>query len=159
MKRFWDKVEKNTQSGCWEWTAYRNNKGYGCLMWKHPNGGYSNRLSHRISWELIHGKIEDGLCVLHKCDNPRCVNPEHLFLGTKKDNTQDMISKGRHRPGSVVGVAHHRAMAKLDWEKVKYVRLLYFAERRTAEEISIFFGVARQTIKDIVMRRSWATSP
>ena len=85
---FWSKVEKTKD--CWEWVGCKTDGGY---------GRYGRKIklqkAHRISWTLINGEIPKGLFVLHKCDNPSCVKPEHLFLGTAKDNTQDMISKGR----------------------------------------------------------------
>src|SRR5687767_4720826 len=87
-ERFWEKVRKT--DGCWLWTASRNAKGYGQIM-------YQRRPihAHRVSWQLANGPIPDGLCVLHRCDNPQCVNPGHLFLGTIVDNNRDMFAKGR----------------------------------------------------------------
>ncbi|MDO7847580.1 HNH endonuclease [Hymenobacter sp. M29] len=88
-QRFWGMVRK--KEGCWEWTGYKNPKGYGYLMVKagKPTG------AHRFSYELHKGPIPKGLFVCHTCDNPVCSNPDHLFLGTVKDNTQDMVKKGR----------------------------------------------------------------
>ncbi len=76
-------------TGCWEWTGPVNNKGYGtCRI-------LGERYAHRASWTLANGPIPDGLVVCHKCDNPRCVNPEHMWLGTLVDNNRDMFAKGR----------------------------------------------------------------
>lgn len=77
---------------CWEWQGYRIDKGYGRL--RHEGG---KKLAHRVSYEAFVGAIPDGMCVLHKCDNPPCVNPDHLFLGTNLDNVKDCINKGRHK--------------------------------------------------------------
>ena len=88
-ERFWAKVDKD--GDCWTWMARRQ-----------PRGGYGQfqldgrtRSAHRVAWTLTNGPIPDGLCVLHRCDNPPCVNPEHLWLGTKAENNQDMTEKGR----------------------------------------------------------------
>lgn len=94
--RFWSKVQKT--SGCWEWMARRDKDGYGQFRLKGKMRG-----AHKASWELTHGSIPDGLWVLHKCDNPSCVRPDHLFLGTAKDNTQDMVSKDRNRSATYKG--------------------------------------------------------
>jgi hypothetical protein len=88
--RFWEKVRIASKDECWLWTASLNNKGYGKI-----GEGKKILLAHRVSWELHFGPIPDRLCVLHKCDNPKCVNPDHLFLGTQKDNAQDMVRKNR----------------------------------------------------------------
>lgn len=87
--RFWDKVRR--ESDCWIWIGGLNSKGYGCLSVE----GKIESASH-VSWELNFGPIPDGFDVLHKCDTPRCVNPDHLFLGTHTDNMQDKVKKGRH---------------------------------------------------------------
>lgn len=90
-KRFWSKVKK-VRNNCWEWQAARTEYGYGVL-------GYKGRTirAHRRSWEMAHKRrIPPGRMVLHRCDNPPCVNPAHLFLGTAKDNSIDMTQKGRY---------------------------------------------------------------
>ena len=89
-ERFFNKVEVDGESGCHVWTGARNVWGYGRVHW----GGkmYS---AHRVAWKFAHGAIPDGKFVLHRCDNRGCVNPDHLFLGTAKDNARDMVAKGR----------------------------------------------------------------
>lgn len=88
MDRFWNKVKKT--DNCWFWTAGTFDDGYGKFKFEKKN-----RKAHRISWLLTNGDIPEGMLVCHHCDNPLCVKPSHLFLGTPKDNTQDMIKKGR----------------------------------------------------------------
>lgn len=88
MDRFWNKVNKTDT--CWLWTGCTNGIGYGLI--RIDTKLYS---THRFSYELHFGKIPVGIHVLHSCDNPLCVNPEHLFLGNQKDNMRDMMNKGR----------------------------------------------------------------
>jgi len=95
-QRFWAKVKKTSR--CWIWTASKRAKGYGAFAY-HRVGVMIQDRAHRYSWTIHNGRIPKGLCVLHRCDTPSCVNPDHLFLGTKKDNNADMCRKGRHVSG------------------------------------------------------------
>lgn len=97
-KRFWLKTRWNPTTGCLEWTAGKSHFGYGKYHIKRV--GFA---THRIAWVLAHGPIPDGLCVCHRCDNPPCLNEDHLFLGTMADNHADMRAKGR---GKGQGVTH-----------------------------------------------------
>jgi len=109
-ERFHEKWIPHPRRGCWIWIASTIN-GYGCI----GDGNGKVVRAHQISWRLHCGLIPPGLCVLHRCDNPLCVNPHHLFLGTKKDNSDDMIAKGRDRkvgqPGESNGMARLTAQA------------------------------------------------
>lgn len=101
--RFWNRVDKDGANGCWLWTGSIS-KGYGKLG---AENWYDSPLSaHRVSYEMENGKIPDGLFVCHKCDVRNCVNPDHLFLGTAKDNMQDCLSKGRFRTRTLHGEDH-----------------------------------------------------
>ena len=96
--RFWAKVAK-TEDGCWNWIASKRHKGYGAFCYHREDGTLVQGRAHRYSWEIHNGDIPDGMFVLHSCDNPACVNPDHLFLGTNQDNVDDMMRKGRHVAG------------------------------------------------------------
>ncbi|RPJ19493.1 MAG: HNH endonuclease, partial [Planctomycetaceae bacterium] len=113
-ERFWEKVRKT--DGCWEWTAFLVH-GYGQFQRSRAIGP---QRAHRVSWELHNGPIPAGMCVCHRCDNRRCVRPDHLFLGTYADNSADMIRKGRARKGSRPGQANH--MSKLTDADVARIR-------------------------------------
>jgi len=90
MERFEDKYIPEPMSGCWIWTARVSPAGYGQASYKRKS-----TFAHRLAWTLFRGPIPEGLCVLHKCDNPPCVNPEHLFIGTQIENIRDCVAKGR----------------------------------------------------------------
>lgn len=151
QRRFWDKVSIPSGDDCWDWFGTKNESGYGNLI----IGGRGGKMmkSHRLSWLINRGDIGEGLCVLHKCDNPACVNPKHLFLGTKKDNTRDMIAKGRNSPPPhSYGENHHHA--KFD----KSVALSIRNDSRPASALSKIYGVCEETIYRIKNRKTWATT-
>lgn len=127
LNRFWSKVSK-TKSGCWEWTGWKNQCGYGCLEIK----GKEYR-AHRLSYELHYKKSPDMLQVLHKCDNPCCINPEHLFLGTQADNVRDMVEK--KRGVNLCGEKH--GMSKLYPELVRYIRTSPLSEKELGKQLKI----------------------
>ena len=111
-------------------------------------GGPVSKSAHRYSWELHIGPIPNGICVLHSCDNRRCVNPAHLFLGSKFDNAQDAARKGRMQRGA------DRPLARLTEAKVREIRWRR-AAGVTMNVLAIRFGVSRQTISNVVARRAW----
>lgn len=134
-------------SGCWEVSGWALPSGH--VQIKRKSEGLPAIRAHRLAWELVKGPVPDGLNVLHKCDNPRCVNVDHLFLGTQRDNVLDSIRKGRYN-------AFGRQ--KLDAAKVQMIRLL-FAQGLTHKAIAQRFGVARHTVTGILNGKSWAHLP
>lgn len=146
-ERFWQKVDRRGDDDCWEWRGARHGKGYGLF------GHRPERRAHRISYVLEHGPIADGLWVLHQCDNPSCVNPAHLFLGTAKDNTQDSIAKGRYhikRGNAVHG-------SKLDEESVRHIRAVHipYSHEFGAAALARKFGVNVSNIHTILSGKAW----
>jgi hypothetical protein len=95
-ERFWEKVDRS--GDCWLWTAGHFPNGYGFFRVRGYKGGGSSRMAHRCIYEMLHGPIPAGMVVMHTCDTPACVRPEHLRLGTSRDNFADMIAKGRGKP-------------------------------------------------------------
>jgi hypothetical protein len=143
QERFWAKVQKGPE--CWVWTACTDRRGYGMLQ------NAPIRAAHRLSYLLTYGD-PGSHHVLHRCDNPPCVNPAHLFLGDDADNHADMASKRR----STWGEKNHHA--KLQAADVLAIRAQLRAGRRQ-REIAEEFGVSRATISDIGARRSWYHLP
>ena len=129
--------------GCWEWTAWKI-KGYGQL--KMP--GRKKVAAHRFSYQLFCGPIPDNTNVLHTCDNPGCIRPDHLFLGTAADNVRDMIRKGRAQIGE-----HRR---KITPEKA-FAILWQAAAGETHRKLAAENGISRQAVGDIVTRRRWTS--
>jgi len=136
----------NHGNGCWEWTAHRNMNGYGTFRLEGRTC-----LAHRAAWELAYGPIPDGIRVLHHCDNPSCVRPDHLFLGTQDDNIRDREEKGRG--GTARG--ERGGTAKLTEAQVLEIRRRADGGE-TQASLGTAFGVTQVNISHITRRRSWA---
>ncbi len=146
-QRFWEKVDKS--GDCWEWTGNIAKNGYGPF-------GYQAKMqyAHRVAWQLTNGSIPKGdhhgtICVLHHCDNPGCVNPDHLFLGSHQDNMDDMINKGRQV--TVCGEDH--GCANMTEENVLSIRSM--DGLFTRKEIGIMFSISAQNASDIMTGKLW----
>jgi hypothetical protein len=137
---FWSKVEKT--DNCWIWTAGKNHDGYG-MFWLDGR----NQKAHRVAYQLTKGSISEGLVLLHKCDNPFCVNPDHLTEGTRQENTQDMVNKGRHLHGT------DHPLSKLTEANVVSIRHEYC--HLSSRKIADIFGVSKTVILKILSNRVW----
>ncbi|MCI0408485.1 MAG: HNH endonuclease [Acidobacteria bacterium] len=143
--------------GCEEWIGTRNSEGYGMLRTNEAKK-LGEALAHRIVFMFSVGPIPEGLLVLHSCDNPPCVNPGHLFLGTDADNVSDMRAKGRHfPPPHRKGIEHHSAV--LSVEDVIGIRSIKFWSRGGKREMARGLEVHESTIQDILKRRTWRHIP
>ena len=136
-----------TKDGCWEWTGIKNNHGYGRLTYT-PN----RYLTHRLYWQLFIGEIPQGLVVCHHCDNPPCMNPDHLFLGTLSDNQQDASRKGRNHSGRWDGEDH--PMAKITNATAHEIKDALAAGERVYR-IAKRFGVHPSTVGNIKSGLQW----
>lgn len=149
LDRLLSRITK-TAAGCWEWTGRRFRDGYGEFNF----GDGRRSVAHRAAWELLRGPIPDGLYVCHRCDNPPCVNPDHLFLGTAKDNERDKESKGRRESRA----GENNGNAALTEGQVHAVRAA--AARGDADEvIGERYGVAAATVRGIRTGRDWKSVP
>ena len=138
IDRFWARVRKS--DACWEWTACLLKTGYGQAQY-----AGRNQSTHRIAWQINFGDIPDGLCVLHHCDNRRCVRPEHLFLGSIADNNRDAASKNRCA----------RSLAKLTVAQVHEIRTLLAGRRGGYKELAARYGVHFSQIGKIAREETW----
>ena len=142
LARFWAKVRRSLDGECWEWTASRTLGGYGQMVIANKHF-----LAHRMSWVIAFGEIPSGMCVLHKCDNPRCVNPRHLFLGTVIDNALDRDRKGRGRPrksGKFARKFTDEQIAAIREDKAKGV---------TTIQLMAKYQISRQYVQRIVSKK------
>lgn len=147
--RFWAKVDiKLDTDSCWEWQAGKTGFGYGQFKIR----SYHKIDSHRVAWEMFYGEISDGLWVLHTCDNPACVNPNHLFLGTALDNARDRESKNR---GNKKG--EHNSGHKLTQTQVEYIRSRYATGNILQRELATEMNVNPSAISRIVRNKQWST--
>ena len=152
--RLWARTDKSPGLGpkgdCWEWRGYVHPVGYGQIGRGRATEGAVH--THRASYEVAVGPIPKGKLVLHKCDNRLCVNPDHLWLGTHKDNTQDMIAKGRRRKASQVARGEDVSLAKLTDDMVRAMRA---EPPMKFKELGAKYGVSAATANKVILRRTW----
>ena len=143
-QRFWHYTQKRKKKDCWPWTLKPISVGYGRLTWKRRT-----IRAHRLSWIVNFGPIPRGKCVLHSCDNRRCVNPNHLFLGDPTSNMKDRDAKGRQARGETSG------NAVMTTSNVLALR----ASPLSLSKAAIKFGISKAQASKIRCRKSWAHSP
>lgn len=156
-RRFWNKVDKT--AGCWIWTGSTN--GWGGMINRGPAAKGGNFLAHRVSWVIHNGPIPKGMMVLHNCpggDNPRCVNPDHLWLGTQRDNVIDLMAKGRRPDDYAKGEKNGRH--KLTAENVAEIRKILQPGTRAkyglVTDLAKQFGVSVSAIQCVRDGRKWS---
>jgi len=166
IARFWTKVNKDgplvLDTPCWLWTGHRPHGKYGRVFIKK-----CPLLTHRVSYELTFGSLPAKKHVLHRCDNPPCVRPDHLFLGTALDNAKDRMRKGRGRvydfsselkpPKPPHG--DYTTHAKVKTEDIPVIRRRYAEESITTEQLGRIYGVTHNAISNIIKRRTWRHIP
>lgn len=145
--RFFSFFDHSKFTECWNWNGSKcGRKLYGKFHIKEK--GY---YSHRISWMIYFGHIDDNKIILHKCDNPSCVNPNHLSMGSQMDNVTDMYKKGRDRHAS----GERNGNAKLSLKSVAEIRRLHSSEKMTQRKIAALFGISQTTVWHILKNHIW----
>ena len=151
IERFAARLPRNLDSeSCWLWQGSKVPKGYGVIS--HVRRGKSRTVrAHRVSWELHMGPIPEGMYVCHKCDTPACVNPEHLFLGTHRDNMKDM--KNKHRSTK----SKSRTGTRLTIEIAEEIRKVHTTSKVSQRQLASIFKVSTATINDVLLNKRWIT--
>lgn len=139
MPRLWDKVDVGGPGECWLWTGAKNKDGYGSV----GMGNGKTELAHRAVWLELVGSIPAGKYVLHTCDNPSCVRPDHLWLGTQADNVADCARKGRRNQSRIRKLTPNQRLA---------IAMAYANGNITQDKLASLYGVSQATISYIVRR-------
>jgi hypothetical protein len=145
--RFWAKVQRADAKACWLWTGGGNGRGYGLFC---IGIGHVRVPAHKFAWLASRGDIPDGLEVCHRCDVTRCVNPDHLFLGTHQENHLDSVRKGRKKAWG---------LQKLNADQVLEIRARVASGRERHKDIAADYGIARHSVGQIANRTTWAHLP
>lgn len=156
---FWGRIKKHPNGGCWIYFGPKTRYGYGY---------FASKKGHRYAWELTNGSIPYGMWVLHKCDNPPCCNPDHLYLGNAKDNAQDRSRRGRSATGDRSGARVHiermsrgnqHGMSKLKESDIPIIRKMVSEATNITRGVLAavdMFGVSNWAIRDILRGRTWS---
>lgn len=147
--RFESKFVKSDDSQCWEWLAFKNKKGYGAIMYR----DLGNMAAHRFSYMLYIGDFDKSKFICHTCDNPSCVNPSHLFVGTASENMKDKIKKGRAK-NPPVHKGNNQHLSKMNPEKIREIRKL-FKYGMSQTELAKKYGLHTATMNNICRNKSW----
>lgn len=147
-ERFWAKVDKGPHpKGCWLWTGYKQRFGHGAI-----SRGGKTVLAHRHAWALLKGPLPASACLLHRCDVPACVSPDHLFIGDRATNMADMKAKGRRAYGEQTGCAK---ITEAQAKEILAAFRRYGPKRSNASELARRFGIPYQIVVNIGSGRSW----
>lgn len=144
-------IKVNPITGCWEWQGSKK-IGYGhTIIGSRKNGTRHSIAAHRLAYLTWKGEIPEGYFVCHKCDNPSCINPEHLFVGTRQDNVDDRERKGRN----VVKTGEEQPLAKLTKKAVKDARWEYYYKRTKISVLAKMYGVSYPAMKNAIVGKTW----
>jgi hypothetical protein len=149
LVRFERAVKVDQLTGCHEWQMSKNNFGYGQFVLSRPKRATCS--AHRLAYEHYNGPLGSGLCVLHRCDNRACVNPDHLFAGTKQDNMDDMRAKGR----DLKARGERSGRSRLTEENVRDIRERFAAGFIRQKHLASEYNVTATSIRAIVRRKTW----
>ena len=138
-----------SETGCWEWQGSCGQNGYATITYQNESW-----YVHRMAYELYKGPIPPGVCVCHHCDNRKCVNPAHLWVGTKAENNADMFKKGRGRSFGLVR-GEDCPNAKLTWADVDEIRRIGKCGAATQRTLAHQFGVSHSTIGNVLREKTW----
>lgn len=146
MERFWSKVKIGNPNECWEWIAGPYHNRYG-IFWLHGK----NISSHRMAWQIFHKKkIPIGMLVNHHCDNMRCVNPRHLYIGTNEDNNRDTVTRRRRVNNAPKGIKHSKCLLK-EFEVLR----IYSDKKHSYQELANIFNVSPSAVRSIRRAKTW----
>lgn len=154
--RFWEKVDRSGgPDACWPFTGGRNKDGYGKFAVERK----VQVRAHRFAWELVNGPMPPGLNGCHRCDNPPCCNPAHIFPGTNAENLADMVAKGRSAVGERNIMVRHPERchtARLTWEQVREIRAIFAQQNPPSHQsVADAYGISRATLRAVIYRQTW----
>lgn len=145
QERFWSKVNRDNDDGCWEWVGGKVRGGYG--WFKSDDKHYQ---AHRFVWMITYGEIPNGMLICHTCDNPSCVNPKHLWLGTDKTNAEDRVRKKRQSRGTT-----NHPKIRVSPEQVKEMRKVYSLGNISMRKLASIYGICYSETNAILNHRTW----